>query len=150
MKTNDSLDPKEDPKYGFDADELIAATEEMVAIHTGEKKAPRSTQYIGSVFVTEHVHGELVWSLEIGAEQFRQEFEGQELSIPQFIKALRTSLRQTQASLAELLGVPLGTLRNWEQGKRTPDEAAIRLLKLAATNPDAFVAIYTNDPFVLA
>ena len=36
------------------------------------------------------------------------------------IKALRSSLDLSQAKFAALLSVDLGTLRNWEQGRREP------------------------------
>jgi len=34
-----------------------------------------------------------------------------------------------------MIGVSLGTLRNWEQGRRRPDGPARALLKVVAQNP---------------
>jgi hypothetical protein len=45
----------------------------------------------------------------------------------EFIYKWRVEHQMTQAQAAELLGVAYGTLRNWEQGLRSPPEQA-RLL----------------------
>ncbi len=52
------------------------------------------------------------------------------------IKEIRHSRGWTQKQLAEHLGVALGTVRNWEQGIRTPDrrsKMAIEKLLMGAT-----------------
>jgi putative transcriptional regulator len=54
---------------------------------------------------------------------------------PADVKALRSSLGQSQAEFALMIGVSVGTLRNWEQGRRKPDGPALALLRVAATNP---------------
>lgn len=54
---------------------------------------------------------------------------------PDHPRAVRSRLKMTQEALAEMLGVPLGTLRNWEQGTREPVGAAQALLRLAARHP---------------
>jgi putative transcriptional regulator len=41
----------------------------------------------------------------------------------------------SQAAFAETIGVSLGTLRNWEQGRRVPEGPARVLLALLARNP---------------
>jgi putative transcriptional regulator len=35
-----------------------------------------------------------------------------------------------------MIGVSVATLRNWEQGRRTPDGPALALLRVAAKNPE--------------
>jgi len=42
----------------------------------------------------------------------------------------------SQPAFAKLLGVSLRTLREWEQGKKTPSGAAATLLKVAARHPE--------------
>jgi putative transcriptional regulator len=42
----------------------------------------------------------------------------------------------TQANFARLIGVPAGTLRQWEQGRRKPTGAARVLLALVDRQPD--------------
>jgi putative transcriptional regulator len=51
------------------------------------------------------------------------------------LAAFRGMLGLSQPQFATSLGISLGTLRNWEQGRRTPDGAAIALLRLAARHP---------------
>jgi len=53
------------------------------------------------------------------------------------IKALRAKIGLSQPKFAALLNVDVGTLRNWEQGRRTPDGPALALLRVAAKNPEA-------------
>lgn len=42
-------------------------------------------------------------------------------NIPEEIKALRKSRNETQAEFAEALGVSVGAVRDWEQGRKSPD-----------------------------
>ncbi len=56
---------------------------------------------------------------------------------PADIKAIRERLGKSQAEFALMIGVSVATLRNWEQGRRTPEGPARALLKVAAENPDA-------------
>jgi putative transcriptional regulator len=45
------------------------------------------------------------------------------------IKRIRGELSQSE--FAELLGVPVRTLQDWEQGRHEPNASAIALLRLA-------------------
>ena len=58
---------------------------------------------------------------------------------PTDVKALRAALDQSQPEFALMIGVSVATLRNWEQGRRTPDGPALALLQVAAHNPAAVV-----------
>lgn len=58
---------------------------------------------------------------------------------PTDVKAVRADLGQSQAEFALMIGVSVATLRNWEQGRRTPDGPALALLRVAAHNPAAVV-----------
>ena len=53
------------------------------------------------------------------------------------IKRIRALYRLSQGQFAALLGISVGTLRNWEQGRRTPDGPARVLLQVAARHPEA-------------
>jgi putative transcriptional regulator len=55
--------------------------------------------------------------------------------------AIRSRLDLTQKEFAELLGISLGTVRNWEQGRRTPDGAAETLLRGAEYEPEALLRV---------
>ena len=51
------------------------------------------------------------------------------------IAAIRNKTHKTQEEFATMLNISVGTLRNWEQGRRKPDGAALSLLKVVSVNP---------------
>jgi putative transcriptional regulator len=51
-------------------------------------------------------------------------------------KTLRRALRLTQEEFAARYHLPLGTLRDWEQGKSEPDQAARAYLQAIAGDAD--------------
>jgi putative transcriptional regulator len=52
------------------------------------------------------------------------------------VKIIRRALRLTQEEFASLYRIPLGTLRDWEQGRSEPDQTARAYLKVIAANPE--------------
>ena len=52
-------------------------------------------------------------------------------------KTLRRALGLTQEEFATRYQIPLGTLRDWEQGRTEPDQPARAYLKAIAGNPEA-------------
>ncbi len=56
------------------------------------------------------------------------------------IKALRARLELSQARFAALLDIDLGTLRNWEQGRREPTGPAKALLRAIRNDPEAVLS----------
>ena len=64
---------------------------------------------------------------------------------PTDVQAVRATLGASQAEFALMIGVSVATLRNWEQGRRTPDGPALALLRVASRNPKAVVeALHTE------
>jgi len=53
------------------------------------------------------------------------------------VQRIRANYRLSQNEFATLLGISLGTLQNWEQGRRIPQGPARVLLQVAAKHPDA-------------
>ena len=53
------------------------------------------------------------------------------------VRALRRKLNLTQEEIAARFHLPLGTVRDWEQGAHRPDKAAQVLLTVIAKDPDA-------------
>ena len=51
------------------------------------------------------------------------------------IREIRDELGQSQLEFAELLRIPVSTLRNWEQGRRIPQGPAQSLLKIVEHLP---------------
>jgi len=56
------------------------------------------------------------------------------------VRELRLRAKLTQVEFAARLGVPLETIRNWEQGKRSPRGPARALLAVIAREPDMVFA----------
>ncbi len=52
------------------------------------------------------------------------------------VKALRRALGITQQEFAARYHIPLGTLRDWEQGRTAPDQAARAYLTVIARDPE--------------
>jgi putative transcriptional regulator len=59
---------------------------------------------------------------------------------PVEVRDLRRRAHLTQQEFAAKLGVPVETIRNWEQGKRMPRGPARALLTVIAHAPDAVFA----------
>lgn len=53
------------------------------------------------------------------------------------VKTMRRALQLTQEEFSERYHIPLGTLRDWEQGRTEPDQTAHAYLKAIAGNPEA-------------
>jgi putative transcriptional regulator len=51
------------------------------------------------------------------------------------VVALRRFVDLTQDQFAAALGISVHTLRNWEQGRRTPEGPALALLRVVARHP---------------
>jgi putative transcriptional regulator len=59
-----------------------------------------------------------------------------------YARMVRARTQLTQAEFAARIGVPIETVRNWEQGKRAPRGPARALLRLIERAPDvAFAAL---------
>jgi putative transcriptional regulator len=68
------------------------------------------------------------------ASQRRRIMRG-EIESGEDIVALRHFVGLSQAAFASALGISVHTLRNWEQGRRTPEGPALALLRIAARHP---------------
>ena len=51
------------------------------------------------------------------------------------VQKIRARLKCSQRDFADLIGVSVATLQNWEQGRRTPHGPAQALLRVAAHSP---------------
>jgi putative transcriptional regulator len=62
------------------------------------------------------------------------------------VRDLRRRARLTQLEFAARLGVPVETIRNWEQGKRMPRGPARALLAVIAHAPETVFAALATEP----
>jgi putative transcriptional regulator len=64
-----------------------------------------------------------------------------------YARRIRTNVKLTQTEFAARIGVPVETVRNWEQGKRVPRGPARALLKLIEHAPElAFSVLRQREP----
>jgi putative transcriptional regulator len=61
------------------------------------------------------------------------------------VRIIRMVLGLTQAAFARAYGIPVATLRDWEQGRRQPDQASKTLLKLIERMPRKVRAVLAAD-----
>jgi putative transcriptional regulator len=62
------------------------------------------------------------------------------------VRDLRRRAQLTQLEFAARLGVPVETIRNWEQGKRVPRGPARALLAVIAHSPETVFAALATEP----
>jgi putative transcriptional regulator len=61
-------------------------------------------------------------------------------------KIIRRALELTQEEFAARYHIPLGTLRDWEQGRAEPDQPARAYLTLIARDPDHVNRMLNTGP----
>ena len=61
------------------------------------------------------------------------------------VRVLHMALGLTQEEFADAYGIPIGTLRDWEQGRREPDQASKTLLKLIEIMPQEVRAALAGE-----
>ena len=69
-----------------------------------------------------------------GLREIKRGEHGRVINIPE-VASIREKTGLSQVRFAELLGVSVRTLQDWEQGRRAPSGAARTLLVVANKNP---------------
>ena len=74
---------------------------------------------------------------EAAAHARGEKVPGLRLHVPNLVdvSAIRRRTGLSQEAFSRRIGVSTGTLRNWEQGRRTPEGPARVLLAMLARNP---------------
>jgi putative transcriptional regulator len=62
------------------------------------------------------------------------------------VRGIRRSLELTQEEFSRRYGIPLGTLRDWEQGRVIPDQATRSYLFVIARDPETVYRLLSNRP----
>ena len=75
-----------------------------------------------------------------GLREIKRGEVGRVINVPDVAKT-REKTGLSQARFAELLGVSVRTLQEWEQGRRAPSGAARTLLMIAAKNPRVLLEV---------
>lgn len=105
---------------------IIAAMREAVAIEHGEAKP-----------VLVRRHSRTVRSATVASAPSYG---------PKEIAGLREKMELSQPLFADVLNVSPNTVRAWEQGKRAPDGAAVRLLQVMEEHPAWMLAKVKATP----
>lgn len=92
---------------------------------------------IGRKKMSDEMFNELMQSIKEAALIEKGELQPARVSVIDAldIAAIRNKTHKTQEEFATMLNISIGTLRNWEQGRRKPDGAALSLLKVVSANP---------------
>lgn len=69
-----------------------------------------------------------------GLREIKRGEYGRVITVPS-VSGIRERTGLSQARFAQVLGVSVRTLQDWEQGRRAPSGAARTLLMVAAKNP---------------
>lgn len=91
----------------------------------------------------EELFDELLESVREGGAILREErkasrvFQAEEPDV----SAIRSAYGLSQSRFAQLLGISVRTLQNWEQGRRSPRGPARVLLQVAAKHPEAILSV---------
>jgi putative transcriptional regulator len=75
-----------------------------------------------------------------GIRQIKRGEHGRITNVPS-VASVREKTGLSQSKFAELLGVSVRTLQEWEQGRRAPSGAARTLLVIAAKNPRVLLEV---------
>jgi putative transcriptional regulator len=75
-----------------------------------------------------------------GLREIKRGDYGRVTTIPS-VTSIREKTGLSQARFAQLLGVSVRTLQDWEQGRRAPSGAAKTLLMIAEKNPRALLEV---------
>ena len=75
-----------------------------------------------------------------GLREIKRGEVGRVINVPD-VAATRAKTGLSQARFAQLLGVSVRTLQDWEQGRRVPSGAARTLITIAAKNPKALLDV---------
>lgn len=91
---------------------------------------------------------ELLESVREGAEVLRGEKKAsRSFSIGEpDVRDVRDRFGLSQPKFAALMGISVGTLRNWEQGRRQPEGSAKVLLRVVARHPEAVLDSVAGAP----
>jgi putative transcriptional regulator len=60
------------------------------------------------------------------------------------VKVIRRALNLSQQEFADCYGIPVGTLRDWEQGRVEPDQATRSYLKVIARDPKGVQKVFLD------
>jgi putative transcriptional regulator len=130
--------------YGYPAaaDACSCADPALESCISGQAESPASSTEQGLEIMENNLFDRLVESMtqmeeiDRGERQPSREFHVDALQV----RKIRQATGLSQASFAKRIDVAVGTLRNWEQGRREPEGPARALLKAIHNDPTHVLA----------
>lgn len=94
----------------------------------------------------EDVFEELLESVRQGGQILRGERKPSRMftAVEPNARKIRRLYGLSQEKFATLMGISVATLRNWEQGRRSPEGPARVLLRVAAKHPEAVLDVVSE------
>jgi DNA-binding transcriptional regulator YiaG len=135
-----------------DFERLLRSAREMGDYEAGHGTPPaRQTTYVGKVLWEVRVSGKIAWSLKKAASELSAALAKSEVtSYSDLVRLMMEFLNQSDEGFAELIDVPVGTLRGWKSGRRQPNGPGRKLLQITASNPMIVFRAAADERFSLA
>ncbi len=94
-------------------------------------------EYAGGAQVKKKLVDDLIASVKEAGKIQRGEAKPSRTFVfePEDVRQIREKLSKSQSEFAQMIGVSVATLQNWEQGRRQPDGPARALLVVASKAP---------------
>jgi putative transcriptional regulator len=96
--------------------------------------------YCGSALTMPKAKRNIGLEILQGLREIKRGDHGRITTVPS-VTSIREKTGLSQARFAQLLGVSVRTLQDWEQGRRAPSGAAKTLLMIAQKNPRALLEV---------
>lgn len=123
---------------------VMKGLREALAIERGEAIPQMQATMRNGVVLEIKVHGEVHFKLSDRLSEVASLMNDKIDSEAEFLAAYREVVQQTQEAMALLYGVNVSTYRNWEQGRRKPNNAVKRLMAMSVHEPEAFFRMAAN------
>jgi len=125
MKTNHKLNSlSEDVRDAIE----FATTGKALPVHV--------TRYVGKIKVEETFNGEITWSLHDQMQKLPDLNLNKFTSWADIIRSAMKFLGQGDEGFAQMIGIPVSTIRAWKQGGRDPRGPGRRLLEVSLRYPE--------------
>ena len=110
----------------------------IAALHEGMEAVQSGKVAPGRVWIVKRRPDGTVERRQVDAKAFQRE-QAKAAADKGSVLPARSKLGVSQDRFAELLGLSAATVRNWEQGRRKPTGALLKLLDIAERHPEIFV-----------
>lgn len=127
-------------------DDIKTSLEEVKRMISGELVPPYEVHIEDHLLVRIRENGETIWTLEDAVDQLNETDLSHVKTPAEFFRTVRDILKQGQAGMARIYGVPVRTYERWERDERINSRASAKtsLIRLMAKEPAALVRAARN------